>query len=84
MNCACDYQEHDHIGVCAKEVRYDDSMNWKKCYKHTFKNIVDGKVENVDYKDCLCGNNRCCFDCFDSEFIKAKSSLAGFMRKMDG
>ena len=80
MNCACDYQEHDHTGVCAKEVRLDNSVNWKKCFKHTFKNIVDDVVQSVEHKDCLCGNNRCCMDCYDKEFIKAKQDIKANMK----
>ena len=84
MNCACDYQSHQHKGICGKEVRLDNSMNWKKCFKHTFKNIVDDVVQNVEHKDCLCGSNRCCIDCADKEFTMAKASLSEFMSKMDG
>ena len=76
MICICDFIEHEHEGgLCRKEVRFDNSMNFRKCSKHVIKTIVDDKVENVRNEDCLCPSNRCCMSCWEVEAELAKKQM---------
>ena len=60
MNCACDYQEHDHTGVCAKEVRLDNSVNYKPFKNNRLIRKKDLKIHyGINNYGMILRKNKC-------------------------